>query len=164
MKKIFITLLVFASSFPLYADSGKKSAIPNDYKLVGSRNSEISGSKKSDTFVKCDSSIQQMIASIQSGQNLDNLCSDIITDIKIISSSDIENDSYYVIRLSVDHIKTMKVSIYCKPRNFSDSALVSLFQKCQDSPQAECFNPELITQLNQVKNTTYSTKTSGSCR
>lgn len=53
--------------------------------------------------------------------------------------------------------------IYCKPRSYSDTVLMSLFKKCKESPQQDCFNPQLISQLNQVKRTTVTEINLGDC-
>lgn len=59
---------------------------------------------------------------------------------------------------------TLVVEKYCKRRPFTEVAMVSLLQKCTESPQPECFNPDLIKQINKVKPPKYKYVNQGTCK
>lgn len=54
-----------------------------------------------------------------------------------------------------DNMQSINIDVYCKPRQFSDIAIMSLFKKCSEAPQQECFSPQLIEKLDQIKPTTF---------
>lgn len=47
--------------------------------------------------------------------------------------------------------ETVFLKLYCKPRPYSEIALMSLFDSCKINPQASCFDPKLLASFDKIK-------------
>lgn len=161
MKNIILVLTILFS-VNSYAWSKKKPVQPlpepvidlSGYKLLSS---EV----KSTDWANTNTQLQPQCLAMISEAKLNALsaaeinCNEVISKITITRIVDGHRQQ--------DVSQTLNMDVYCKPRSFSDIALVSLYKKCMEVPQQECFNTTLLARLDQVKPTTFKEILVGHC-